>query len=208
MSADITVVTATVCRPTLKRAVESVQMQSLSPARHCLLLQQIMRAPLDLAPPTAVPLDIHWMPPPQPNIVEAYNVVEAMADTEFVAMLDDDCWWEPNHLVTLYGLIQETGADFVWSSSILEDEETGDFIGLRNDPEPAFQHIDTNEILFRRSCIERWGGFDMAECDPQELPKLRGIDGRRIERWVAAGAKYAHSSEPTCHYGWRAVPEY
>lgn len=208
MSSGITVVTASVCRPTLKRAVESVQRQTLKPERHCILLQQLMRAPLDLEPPSDVPIFIKWLPPPQPNIVEAYNMAEAMADTPLVAMLDDDCWWEPNHLEVLVDLMRETGADFVWSSSILEDEETGEMVDLRNDPEPAFRHIDTNEILFKRSCIERWGGFDIKDCDPEELPKLRGIDGRRIERWVRGGARYAHSGEYTTHYGWRMVPEF
>lgn len=205
----ITVVTATVNRPSLRRAVESVQAQTLAPYRHCILLQQTMRQPdISLPPPSAVPIDIHWMPPPQPNIVEAYNAAEAMADTPLVAMLDDDCWWEPNHLETLYDLMQKTGADFVWSSTILEDEETGETVDVRNSPLPKFQFIDTNEILFKRECIEKWGGFRIEDCDPAELPLLRGIDGRRIERWVTAGAKYAHSPEYTCHYGWRMVPEF
>lgn len=206
---DITVVTASVNRSTLRRAVESVQAQTLAPKRHVILLQQIMRQPaLTLPPPSSVPINIHWLPPPQPNIVEAYNAVEAMADTPLVAMLDDDCWWEPNHLEVLHDLMQKTGADFVWSSSIIEDAETGKGVDLRDFHVPRFQSIDTNEILFRRECIDRWGGFRVEDCDKSELPKLRGIDGRRIERWVAAGAKYAHSPEFTCHYGWRLVPEF
>lgn len=205
----ITVVTASVNRPSLRRAVESVQAQTLRPEKHCILLQQIMKQPaLDIGPPATVPIVIRWLPPPQPNIVEAYNAAEAMADTPLIAMLDDDCWWEPNHLGTLYRLMRETGSDFVWASSFVEREGTDELVAMRDDPTPAFQHIDTNEILFRRECIERWGGFRAEDSDPAFLPLLRGIDGRRIERWVASGAKYAHSPEYTVHYGWREVAEY
>jgi len=206
---DITVVTATVNRPSLGKAVASVQAQTLKPKRHCILFQQLMRQrEIIIGPPSSVPIFIKWLPPPQPNIVGAYNMAEAMAETELVAMLDDDCWWEPNHLEHLVDLMRSTDSDFVWSSSIVEDEETGETVDVRDDSEPAFRHIDTNEILFKRSCIERWGGFRIEDCDPSEFPKLRGIDGRRIERWVRGGARYAHSREFTCHYGWRLVPEF
>lgn len=209
MIEPITVCTATVNRSSLPRTVESVQRQTLRPARHCLLFQQLMRVPvIDLPKPVAVPMDMRWLPPPQPNIVEAYNTVEAMADTPWIAMLDDDCWWEPDHLETLAKLMDETGADFVWSSSICSELVTGQEVFRRDSDKPAFGFIDTNEILFRRANIERWGGFRIEDCDPREFPKLRGIDGRRIERWVAAGAKYAHSSNFSCHYGWRERPEF
>lgn len=205
----ITVVTASVNRVGLMRAAESVQAQTLKPAKHCILLQQLMREPMvQLSRPPSIPMEIKWLPPPQPNIVEAYNMADAMADTPLVAMLDDDCWWEPNHLEILAKLMEETGADFVWASTLLEHEDTGEIVDLRDDPLPEFSHIDTNEILFKRSCIERWGGFRTDDADPAQLPLLRGIDGKRIERWVTAGAKYAHSSEYTVHYGWREQAEF
>jgi len=205
----ITVVTATVNRKGLRRCVESVQNQTLRPVRHCILLQQIMRSPvIDLPAPQAVPIDIRWIPPPQPNIVQAYNIVESMAETPWVAMLDDDCWWEPRHLETLARLMDRSGADFVWGSTKVHSEETGEEIGMRCDSEPAFEHIDTNEILYRKSCVERWGGFLFEECDPKQLPKLRGIDGRRIERWVRCGAVHAHSQVFTVHYDFRREAEF
>src|SRR3990167_7378028 len=113
MIEPITVCTATVNRSSLPRAVESVQRQTLRPVRHCLLFQQLMRSPIiDLPRPSDVPLRIDWLTPPQPNIVEAYNRVEAMADTPWIAMLDDDCWWEPDHLLTLARLPGGTTARF------------------------------------------------------------------------------------------------
>lgn len=209
MIEPITVCTATVNRPTLRRTVESVQAQTLRPEVHCLLFQQLMRQPvIDLSPPARVPMEIRWLPPPQPNIVEAYNAVEAMARTPWVAMLDDDCWWEPNHLEVLATIMSATGADFVWASSISNDVSTGREVLRRDDDDPSFGHIDTNEILFRRDCIERWGGFRIEDCDPHEFPKLRGIDGRRIERWVRGGAQGVHSHGFTVHYGWRPEPEF
>jgi glycosyltransferase involved in cell wall biosynthesis len=209
MIEPITVVTATVNRPTLRRAVESVQAQTLKPVRHCILLQQLMRSPeIEIQKPLFVPIEILWIPPPQPNIVEAYNLADAMARTPWVAMLDDDCWWEPEHLEALATLMGATGSDFVWGSSIAHDVKTGEEVYRRQSGNPAFQCIDTNEILFRKTCIERWGGFRIEDCDPEELPKLRGIDGRRIERWVKGGATYAHSRAFTINYGWRERPEF
>ena len=39
-------------------------------------------------------------------------LAEGLARTPLVAMLDDDCWWEPEHLATLAELMDETAADF------------------------------------------------------------------------------------------------
>jgi hypothetical protein len=206
---DITVVTASVNRPSLRRTCESVQAQTLRPVKHCILLQQMMKSPeIQIPKPTSVPIDVRWLPPPQPNIVEAYNAACAMAATHWVAMLDDDCWWEPTHLEVLAGLMERTAADFVWGSSILHDERSGVEVGRRDDPVPAFEHIDTNEILFRRSCIKEWGNHMEEDADPRFPGLLRGIDGKRIERWVKNGAIYAHSPQYTVHYGWRDQPEF
>jgi len=207
-SLEITVVTASINRPTLGRACDSVQSQTLLPLRHCILLQQRLQRPwIDIAKPAHVPIAILWLPPPQPaDMAQVYNLADEMAHTEWVAMLDDDCWWEPEHLETLAVLAEETGSDFVWSSSYLHDERTGKLLGKRDDPMPQLGHIDTNEILFRRDCIDRWGDFSMK--DPgMERFRGRGIDGRRIERWVRGGARYAHSGRATCHFDWRPVPE-
>jgi glycosyltransferase involved in cell wall biosynthesis len=195
MADPITVVTATINRKSLARAVQSVQDQTLKPAVHHILFQQLMDSPIiDLPKPQHVPIVMHWLPPPQPDIATAVNLAEDLAQTPLVAMLDDDCWWEPNHLETLANLIELAEVDFVWGSTILHDSATWDVIGHRVDGFPAFGHIDTNEILYRRYCRERWGGVRM-----EDYP---GLDGHRIERWVAGGATYDHSRALTVHYGY------
>lgn len=206
---QITVVTASVNRKSLIRTVESVQNQTLKPVAHCILLQQVIEHPvLQIPKPHSVPLEIRWLPPPQPQFVDALNVAEAMAKTPLVAMLDDDCWWERDHLETLAKLLEETRSDFVWCSTRLEDPLTGEVLGVRDDGVPAFGHIDPNEVLFRRSCLELWGGFRLEDDRNAEGVVDRGCDGRRIERWVRGGAKFAHSPKVTLHYGWRPIPEY
>lgn len=195
MADAITVVTATINRPSLARAVESVQNQTLKPAVHLILIQQLMEKPsIDIPKPSTVPIIIYWIPPPQPDIATAVNLIEDLAQTPLVAMLDDDCWWEPNHLEVLVELIEETGVDFVWGSTILHDAKTGEKIGTRDDNKPSFGHIDTNEILYQRRCREKWGGVRMGD--------YPGLDGHRIERWVAHGALYSHSSKYTVHYSY------
>ncbi len=204
----ITVVTATVNRPSLARAIESVQEQTLKPAAHRILFQN-MRDPKPHIPSMeAAPVLVtaHY-DKAKHNIVTAYNAVCDLAETPLIAMLDDDCWWEPLHLEHLAALLESTGADFVWASTILHDE-AGVPIAKRDDPIPAFQHIDTNEILFRRECIEKWGNHLESDADPNFPGLLRGIDGKRIERWVKGGAVYAHSSAFTVHYTHRDQPEF
>jgi len=205
----ITVVTATVNRSSLVKTCESVQAQTLKPARHCILLQQLSENELPQIPkPSAVPLEIFWDSADGHNIVTAYNEVCAMARTPYIAMLDDDCWWEANHLETLAELMDDTQADFVWSSTILHDVETGKITQRRSNNTPLLGGIDTNEILFRKSCIENWGNHRQSDADPKFPDLLRGIDGKRIERWVKGGAVSAHSRAYTVHYGWRPVPVY
>lgn len=197
----ITVVTASINRPGLRRTIECVQAQTLRPLKHCLLLQQLIEGEhLNIPKPSAVPLEIHWLPPPQPHIVDVLNMAEALATTPRIAMLDDDCWWEPDHLETLSELMDETAADFVWSARVIHDAETDQETSRWDSSQPRFQHIDTNEILFRRENLEKWGGFLMSD--------HRGVDGKRIERWVRNGAVCAHSSKFTCHYGNRLVPAF
>lgn len=201
MIEPITVVTASINRPGLRKTVESVQQQTLLPVRHCILFQQLMRSPsIDIPKPENVEINIKWILPPQPHMVDALNKAVEMADTPLVAILDDDCWWEPNHLEVLAKLMQFTDADFVWGSSIIYDTKTGAEIRRRNDSTPELGHIDTNEILFRSSCVEKWGGLRAED--------HLGADGRQIERWVERGATYAHSPEFTVHYGIRPATEF
>lgn len=125
------------------------------------------------------------------HMVEAQAIGVDMAGTELVAWLDDDNWWEPDHLETLVGLLDSTLSDFVWGSTNLWSPG-GRLLHVRRDGKPRHGHIDTSEILFRRRCWERWGGLRVED--------HHGADGKLIERWVAAGATYAHSNEVTLNY--------
>jgi glycosyltransferase involved in cell wall biosynthesis len=206
---SITVVTASVNRPSLTRAIDSVRAQTLKPVAHRIFFQNVRgqapHGPSIETPP--VPLFAVFSTDKH-NIVTAYNAACEMADTPLIAMLDDDCWWEPNHLENLARLMDETASDFVWASSVLHDEATGAVVQMRDDDAPVYEHIDTNEILFRRSCIEKWGNHLESDADPRFPGLLRGIDGRRIERWVKGGAVYAHSRQHTVHYTWREKAEF
>lgn len=204
---EITVITASINRESLQKTVQSVQKQILRPVCHKILFQQRMKRPvIDLIKPSAVPIEIHWLPWQPETTVDVYNIANEMADTEWIAMLDDDCWWTPGHLKGLALLAEKTGSDFVWSSSIIFHHDTGEVIGFRDESIPGPERTDTNEILFRRDCIERWGDYSMDDPDMKRR-RGRGMDGARLERWVEGGAKFAHSKEASCYYAWRKLPE-
>jgi glycosyltransferase involved in cell wall biosynthesis len=93
MSADITVCTATISIRTelLERAKKSVENQTLKPKKHLIKLDSERQGHTKV-------LD------------ELINE----ADTEYIAILDDDDELLPNHLELLYKAIQENDADLVY----------------------------------------------------------------------------------------------
>jgi glycosyltransferase involved in cell wall biosynthesis len=103
-----------------------------------------------------------------------------MAWGDYVAYLDDDNQFLPEHLQTLAHLAERTHADFVFSN---------DSRGIGNG-RPEFGHIDTSCILHRRELLEKatW------------RPAGYAADWDLVERWLAVGATWAYSGQATVLY--------
>lgn len=115
---------------------------------------------------------------------------------DFIAFLDDDDYWLPQHLQRLEQAQIQSAADLVYPW----------FIG--NDPFPMFEGQpwdDTNPHMFpicylvRRELLEDAGGFP-----PPINPDsgCAGEDWGLIQRFVELGAKIEHMPERTWAYVW------
>jgi glycosyltransferase involved in cell wall biosynthesis len=115
--------------------------------------------------------------------------------TEWVAFLDDDDYWYPQHVETLLNLQRETDADFLYSW----------FDG--NNPFPMHRgrqfdakepHHTTMNVMVRTQVAKEAGGFLLPDGPLHQ--DWAGEDWKFITRCANAGAKFAGSPEITWHY--------
>jgi glycosyltransferase involved in cell wall biosynthesis len=132
----------------------------------------------------------------------------AMVQTEWVAFLDDDDWWYPEHIAVLCGLANATGADLVHPHY--------DVVG-GEDPFPMFEGrefdlADPHQIpvtfMVKTEAIRSVGGFsntgiirtdDPGQVDPSGIRS--GEDWRVTLHLAQAGYRFAHT--PIHTWAWR-----
>ncbi len=119
---------------------------------------------------------------------------------EWIAFLDADDLWEPDHLESLLERAAETGASVVYSGLIVRDAITGRQLGESD----LHEHTDIPEALYRtsfimpsqammrRSLLERGARFD---------ERIR--HGEDADFWIQlaeAGAEFSCTHRKTCIY--------
>lgn len=117
------------------------------------------------------------------------NLAIQSSDAPLIAYLDDDNWWEPNHLETLYDALHEKGASFAFSASRVRSAE-GKVLLHRITYDPYFTGIDLNEFLHRRELIEKYGLWNLSY----------NADWEAVEKWLKHGEKYAATGLMTSNY--------
>lgn len=87
-----------------------------------------------------------------------------------IAYLDDDNWFEPDHLESLYKALRDNNADMAYTGTRLYDKEMN-VVGIRMHPHaPKPGHIDTSEILHKRHLINKHGGWrKVTKCNDWDL---------------------------------------
>jgi glycosyltransferase involved in cell wall biosynthesis len=122
----------------------------------------------------------------------------------WVALLDSDDLWKPEHLESLVQQInRDPAADLVHAGSILFQSETDQILETRA-PSPEmianFPHslfvghyiIQPASVLLRRELWKKAGGFD---------PAFRYVEDRDMWlRCARVGARFVYTGEETCLY--------
>jgi glycosyltransferase involved in cell wall biosynthesis len=129
-------------------------------------------------------LDKHLEPHSYGNNVR--NIAADHTDAEYLAYLDSDNAYRPDHLEVLVRAIEATEADFAYSRmQIVGGPEIG------ADP-PCLGQVDTSLIFHRRRDLERFGGWPV---EPGY-----GTDWKFIEGWIQKGASWAFVPKITVDY--------
>lgn len=110
-----------------------------------------------------------------PRLVGSY-----LAAGDYICYLDDDNEFLPHHVSTLAGLLESQNADLACSRYLHAGQPSGS-------PPPGRDRTDTSSFMHRASVLKHgsWG-----------LDGYAG-DGLLVERWVAAGVKWAFTEEIT-----------
>ena len=111
-----------------------------------------------------------------------------LATGEIFAYLDDDNAWRPRHLEVLVDAITASGVSFAYSQALCQSDT-----GLRwviGCNRPVFAQIDTSLIVHNAGLLET------ATWEPSGRP----ADWHLVDRWLAAGATWAHVPEITLDY--------
>src|SRR5579859_7330571 len=214
---DAAVVVPTVLRPSLARAVASVYAQDLGADRPGARIQLLIG--IDHAAGESPLLDrlVAECPPHigvsvfdpgystsarhgglYPNRFSGAlrTILSYAANSRYVAYLDDDNWWAPNHLATLLDAIADV--DWAWSSRWFVEAETEETICVDD-----WESVGPDAGIF----VEKFGGF----VDPSSLMLDKFAahdvlpfwslspfeDGSGEDRLVFASLKGALSGRPT-----------
>ncbi|MHC5058259.1 MAG: glycosyltransferase [Planctomycetota bacterium] len=117
------------------------------------------------------------------------NYALKLAAGSLIAYLDDDNYWEPNHLSTLYNTLRAHNAAFAFSSMhVIGQPEPMLFT------EPKRLGIDTSCILHRRDLIVRYGDWKNRD------EATYAHDWELVERWLKGGESWVPTGIPTLRY--------
>ena len=160
----VMVITPTTGSHTLKRAIESVQNQTMK-TEHLVVLDG--PAAWDRVRMTPYNYRCKWMMLPE-NVGannwyghRVYAAMPLMVNADYILFLDEDNWFEPNHVETMIDKIQSK--DLMWAYSLRKIyDERGQYV-CDDDCEalgryPAFydhllNFVDTNCYCFKRDYL-------------------------------------------------------
>lgn len=132
------------------------------------------------------------------------NTGIALAESEWIVLLDSDDLWTPDHLADLVDCARRhPAADLVHSGSVLFDSDSGRELEIRApSPEVTAGYplslflgtyvIQPSSVMLKKSLWEKVGGFD---------PAFRYVEDREMwMRCARAGATFAYTGRNTCRY--------
>jgi glycosyltransferase involved in cell wall biosynthesis len=130
------------------------------------------------------------------------NIAFAKARGEYVALLDSDDRWFPDHLAAAVAALRSEGADIAYSTVLLVEDQTERLLGLWG-PDlyelDSFPHslyvrnfVTPSATVMRRTILEQVGEWDrrFRYCEDADF----------WMRCVAAGARFQHVNGCHCLY--------
>jgi glycosyltransferase involved in cell wall biosynthesis len=110
-------------------------------------------------------------------------------DHEFISYLDDDNWYEPDHIESLYNSMKEKGSDLAYTGTRIIDKN-GKLVSTRiHNNAPKQGYIDTSEIMHKRWLIYKYGGWRyVKKCNDWDL----------VSRWK--DFKWSHTNKITLNF--------
>ena len=107
-----------------------------------------------------------------------------------IAYLDDDNWYEPDHLESLLTSLKENNSEMAYTGTRIIDTNNK-IIHKRIHPYlPKEGYIDTSEILHKRILFDKYGGWRWVK---------KGNDWDMVSRWVE-NLKWAHTNKITLNF--------
>ncbi|WP_018502972.1 glycosyltransferase family 2 protein [Parafrankia discariae] len=159
------------------------------PPRAGMLVRAVASVTAQTAPPAALSIAIDTQREGAPATRD--RALRA-ARTTWVATLDDDDEWMPQHLERLLDCAEETGADFVYSWYQLEPPGRDPLPHFGKPFDPANPILTTIVTLVRTELAQQVGYL---KCTPDEV--FMQEDWMFVLGCVAAGAKIVHLPEHT-----------
>jgi len=175
----------------LKRCIPSVLGQTLRPIEHIVISDGPDHELATLAAPIQGIVKLYFLP--EHSEQEHWGVIPRregvrLATGEWLAFLDDDNAWRPQHLSLLADAVCSTDADFAYSRA--QRWRSGVPVDIVGEEPPEAGRIDTSLLLARRQlfAVENWEVAGYA------------ADWDIVRRWLDLGASYAFVPEITLDY--------
>lgn len=111
------------------------------------------------------------------------------SDHNLICYLDDDNWYEPDHIESLYKKIKEEDSDMCYTGTKLFDTEYKIVSERIHNYFPKQGYIDSSEIMHKRWLIEKYGGWRyVKKCNDWDL----------VSRWK--NFKWSHTNKITLNF--------
>lgn len=133
------VITPTTGTADLRRCIESVQAQTVPGVEHLVVVDGLQYADRAQAiiEPFVLKKPVHTLLLPFNTGANAWNghrvyaSVPYLVDFEYIALLDEDNWYDPDHVAALHDVIVRTDADWAFSLRKIVDKQ-GTFVANDN----------------------------------------------------------------------------
>ena len=173
-----------------RQCIPSVQGQTYRPVEHIIVSDGPDRKLANV--PGVVFLPEHEPARNRGIIARRYGT--RLATGMYIAYLDDDNAWRPDHLELLVDALEASGADFAYSKALCTEPHGYRWV-IGQDP-PVYAQIDTSLIVHRAELLdtENWEQSDMP------------ADWDLVGRWMKSGATWVHVPNITLDYSARSMP--